>query len=80
MRWSRTTSRGSWTTRLASAREAHVEKMRQLLLDCGADKSNDDRERRVTCQRAWLSDTMCIRDSWDLTDYDPTGSAMESQW
>ena len=57
----------------------NVEKMRQLLLDYGANESDEDRERWATCQRAWLSDTMRIRDSRDLTDYDPTVSAMESQ-
>ena len=64
----------------AFAREAHVEKMRQLLLDHDANESDEDRTRWVTSQRARLFETMRIRDSRDLTDYDPTGSAMESQW
>ena len=57
-----------------------MEKMRQLLLDYGANESDEDRARWVTCQRAWLYETMRIRDSRDLTDYDPSGSAMEAQW
>ena len=62
--------------------EVHLEKMRQLLLDYGANESDDDRERLVTTQQAFLFDAMRIREARDLDipDYDPTGSAMESQW
>ncbi len=62
------------------AREEHVAKMRQLLLDAGANESDDDRKRWVTSQRASLFEKMRIRDSRDLRDYDPIGAAMESQW
>jgi len=68
---------------IAFARSAeHVEKMRQLLLDYGANESKEDRERLVTTQQAFLFDAMHIREARDLDipDYDPTGSAMESQW
>ena len=62
--------------------EVHLEKMRQLLLDYGANESKEDRERLVTTQKAFLFDAMRIREARDLDtpDYDPTGSAMESQW
>ena len=62
--------------------EEHLEKMRQLLLDYGANESDDDRKRLVTTQKAFLFDAMRIREARDLDipDYDPTGSAMESQW
>ncbi len=62
--------------------EVHLEKMRQLLLDYGANESKEDRERLVTTQQAFLFDAMRIREARDLDipDYDPSGSAMESQW
>jgi len=62
--------------------EVHLEKMRQLLLDYGANESKEDRERLVTTQKAFLFDAMRIREARDLDspDYDPAGSAMESQW
>ncbi len=67
---------------IAFAREVHLEKMRQLLLDYGANESDDDRKRLVTTQKAFLFDAMRIREARDLDfpDYDPSGSAMESQW
>ena len=62
--------------------EVHLEKMRQLLLDYGANESDDDRKSLVTTQQAFLFDAMRIREARDLDipDYDPSGSAMESQW
>ena len=56
--------------------------MRQLLLDYGANESDDDRKRLVTTQQAFLFDAMHIREAHDLDirDYDPSGSAMDSQW
>ncbi len=62
--------------------EVHLEKMRQLLLDYGANESKEDRERLVTTQKAILFDAMRIREARDLDspDYDPAGSAMELQW
>ena len=65
---------------LTFAREEHVAKMRQLLLDAGANESDDDRKRWVTSQRASLFEKIRIRDSRDLTGYDPCGAAVESQW
>ncbi len=61
---------------------AHLEKMHQLLLDYGAHESKEDRESWVTTQRAFLFDAMRIREARDLDTpgYDPTGSAMDSQW
>ena len=40
------------------------------------------RERLATTQQAFLFDAMRIREARDLDipDYDPSGSAMESQW
>ena len=56
--------------------------MHQLLLEYGAHESKEDRERLVTTQQAFLFDAMRIREARDLDipDYDPSGSAMESQW
>jgi hypothetical protein len=65
---------------LIFARDEHVAKMRQLLLEAGAHESNDDRKAWVTNQRASLFEKMRIRDSRDLMGYDPSGAAMESQW
>ncbi len=74
---------GQYQNVIAFARsEVHLEKMRQLLLDYGANESKEDRERLVTTQKAFLFDAMRICEARDLDtpDYDPTGSAMESQW
>jgi hypothetical protein len=63
---------------LCFARERHVVEMRQLLLDHGADETDDDRKRWVTRQQADLYERIRIRESReDLRDYDPCGAAME---
>jgi hypothetical protein len=63
---------------LCFARERHVVEMRQLLLDHGADETDDDRKRWVTRQQADLYERIRIRESReDLRAYDPCGAAME---
>ena len=63
---------------LTFARENHVAKMRELLLQRGANESEDDRVRWVTRQRADLCERIRIRESReDLQAYDPCGAAME---
>ena len=56
--------------------------MAKLLLDHGANESDEDRARLAITQQAFLFDAMHIREARDLDihDYDPTGSAMDSQW
>ena len=55
--------------------EVHLEKMRQLLLDYGANESDEDRARLVTTQQAFLFDAMhiCEARDLDIRDYDPLG-------
>ncbi len=63
---------------LCFAQERHVVEMRQLLLDHGADETDDDRKRWVTRQQADLYERIRIRESReDLRAYDPCGAAME---
>jgi hypothetical protein len=63
---------------LTFARAEHVEKMRQLLLDHGANESEEQQKRWVTRQQADLYESIRIRESReDIRDYDPCGAAME---
>ena len=53
--------------------------MRQLLLDHGANESEEERKQWVTRQRADLFEAIRIRESRVdmLGDYDPCGAAMD---
>ena len=63
---------------LTFARAEHVEKMRQLLLDHGANETKEQQKRWVTRQQADLYESIRIRESReDIRDYDPCGAAME---
>jgi len=63
---------------LTFAQENHVEKMRELLLEHGANETEEDRKQWATCQKAWLYERIRIRESRiDPRDYDPCGAAVE---
>ena len=56
----------------------HVEKMRELLLEYGAEETEEERERWRICERAWLYENIRLREARiDERDYDPCGAAME---
>ena len=63
---------------LTFTRAERALKMRQLLLDHGADETEEDRTRWVTRQRADLYERIRIRESCvDLQAYDPCGATVE---
>ena len=63
---------------LCFARGEHVAKMRELLLDHGADETEEDRKQWATCQKAWLYERIRIRESRiDPRDYDPCAATAE---
>jgi len=63
---------------LCFARGEHVAKMRELLLDHGADETDEDRKQWATCQKAWLYERIRIRESRiDPRDYDPCAATAE---
>jgi hypothetical protein len=63
---------------LTFAQENHVERMRELLLEHGANETEEDRKQWATCQKAWLYERIRIRESRiDPQDYDPCGAAVE---
>jgi hypothetical protein len=63
---------------LTFAQENHVERMRELLLEHGANETEEDRKQWATCQKAWLYERIRIRESRiDPQDYEPCGAAVE---
>ena len=64
---------------IAFASGRHVAKMRELLLEHGAEETKEDRERWRICEKAWLCENIRLREARDLDshDYDPCGAAME---
>ena len=63
---------------LTFAREEHVVKMRELLLQHGADESDEDRERWVTSRRAALFERVRIQEYRDdPRAYDPCAATLE---
>ena len=64
---------------IAFASGQHVAKMRELLLEHGAEETEEDRERWRICEKAWLCENIRLREARDLDshDYDHCGAAME---
>ena len=64
---------------IAFASGHHVAKMRDLLLEHGAEETEEDRERWRICEKAWLCENIRLREALalDSRDYDPCGAAME---
>jgi hypothetical protein len=63
---------------LAYARDDHMEKMRELLLQYGARESQEENEQWATCRNAWLCER--IRQSKariNPREYDPCAATME---
>ena len=57
----------------------HVAKMRDLLLEHGAEETEEDRECWRICEKAWLCENIRLREArmLDSRDYDPIGAAAE---
>ena len=53
--------------------------MRELLLEYGAEETEEDRERWRVCEKAWLCENIRLHEARALgsRDYDPCGAAME---
>ena len=57
----------------------YVAQMRELLLEYGAEETEEDRESWRICEKAWLCENIRLRESrmLDSRDYDPIGAAAE---
>ena len=64
---------------IAFASGRHVAKMRELLLEHGAEETKEDRERWRICEKAWLCENIRLREARDLDshDYETCGAAIE---
>ena len=55
---------------IAFASGQHVAKMRELLLEHGAEETEEDRERWRICEKAWLCENIRLREARDLDSHD----------
>ena len=55
---------------IAFASGQHVGKMRELLLQHGAEETEEDRERWRICEKAWLCENIRLREARDLDSHD----------